>query len=210
MTANGAVAQGRRERNKQNKLARITAAACKLIAEQGIGAVTTLQVAEAADVATGTLFLYAKTKGELLLLAQNSEYERALELGKVAASRNVRNVRNDRNDRNVVDAVVALWKPIIDCNRVHVENGRAYLKEVVFGETSGPNRLQALALMGETEAETANLICKISGISIDEARERAKGVSAFMLLLLSSPLNAAQGTHEIAAQLAEQLKLTLP
>jgi AcrR family transcriptional regulator len=201
MTANGAVAQGRRERNKQDKLARITAAACKLIAEQGIGAVTTLQVAEAADVATGTLFLYAKTKGELLLLAQNSEYERALELGKVAAS---------RNDRNVVDAVVALWRPIIDCNRVHVENGRAYLKEVVFGETSGPNRLQALALMGETEAETANLICKISGISIDEARERAKGVSAFMLLLLSSPLNAAQGTHEIAAQLAEQLKLTLP
>lgn len=207
MTANGAVAQGRRERNKQDKLARITAAACKLIAEQGIGAVTTLQVAEAADVATGTLFLYAKTKGELLLLAQNSEYERALELGKVAASRNDRNVRNDKN---VVDAVVALWKPIIDCNRVHVENGRAYLKEVVFGETSGPNRLQALALMGETEAETANLICKISGISIDEARERAKGVSAFMLLLLSSPLNAAQGTHEIAAQLAEQLKLTLP
>jgi len=207
MTANGAVAQGRRERNKQDKLARITAAACKLIAEQGIGAVTTLQVAEAADVATGTLFLYAKTKGELLLLAQNSEYERALELGKVAASSNDRNVRNDRN---VVDAVVALWKPIIDCNRVHVENGRAYLKEVVFGETSGPNRLQALALMGETEAETANLICKISGISIDEARERAKGVSAFMLLLLSSPLNAAQGTHEIAAQLAEQLKLTLP
>ena len=207
MTANGAVAQGRRERNKQDKLARITAAACKLIAEQGIGAVTTLQVAEAADVATGTLFLYAKTKGELLLLAQNSEYERALELGKVAASRND---RNDRNDRNVVDAVVALWKPIIDCNRVHVENGRAYLKEVVFGETSGPNRLQALALMGETEAETANLICKISGISIDEARERAKGVSAFMLLLLSSPLNAAQGTQEIAAQLAEQLKLTLP
>ena len=207
MTANGAVAQGRRERNKQDKLARITAAACKLIAEQGIGAVTTLQVAEAADVATGTLFLYAKTKGELLLLAQNSEYERALELGKVAASRNDRNVRNDKN---VVDAVVALWKPIIDCNRVHVENGRAYLKEVVFGETSGPNRLQALALMGETEAETANLICKVSGISIDEARERAKGVSAFMLLLLSSPLNAAQGTHEIAAQLAEQLKLTLP
>ncbi|MEY4741633.1 MAG: hypothetical protein RL672_383 [Actinomycetota bacterium] len=207
MTANGAVAQGRRERNKQDKLARITAAACKLIAEQGIGAVTTLQVAEAADVATGTLFLYAKTKGELLLLAQNSEYERALELGKVAASRNDRHVRNDRN---VVDAVVALWRPIIDCNRVHVENGRAYLKEVVFGETSGPNRLQALALMGETEAETANLICKISGISIDEARERAKGVSAFMLLLLSSPLNAAQGTHEIAAQLAEQLKLTLP
>ncbi|MEN9606321.1 MAG: hypothetical protein RL605_149 [Actinomycetota bacterium] len=204
MTANGAVAHGRRERNKQDKLARITAAACKLIAEQGIGAVTTLQVAEAADVATGTLFLYAKTKGELLLLAQNSEYERALELGKVAAS------RKDRNDRNVVDAVVALWKPIIDCNRVHVENGRAYLKEIVFGETSGPNRLQALSLMGETEAETANLICKISGISIDEARERAKGVSAFMLLLLSSPLNAAQGTHEIAAQLAEQLKLSLP
>ena len=59
---------GRRERNKQQKLDRITAAASQLLAEHGIEDVTTQQIADKADIGTGTLFLYAKTKGELLLL----------------------------------------------------------------------------------------------------------------------------------------------
>jgi AcrR family transcriptional regulator len=57
---------GRRERNKQQKLDRITAAASELFAEYGVEEVTTQQIADKADIGTGTLFLYAKTKGELL------------------------------------------------------------------------------------------------------------------------------------------------
>ena len=55
---------GRRERNKQNKLDRITAAAGELFAKHGVDEVTTQQIADKADIGTGTLFLYAKTKGE--------------------------------------------------------------------------------------------------------------------------------------------------
>ena len=73
---------GRRERNKQAKLERITAAARELFAEHGVDDVTTQQIAEKADIGTGTLFLYAKTKGELLLLVQNSGYVDALEEGR--------------------------------------------------------------------------------------------------------------------------------
>ena len=69
---------GRRERNKQNKLERITAAAGELFAAHGVDEVTTQQIADKADIGTGTLFLYAKTKGELLLLVQNSIYVDAL------------------------------------------------------------------------------------------------------------------------------------
>ena len=76
---------GRRERNKQAKLERITAAARELFAEHGVDEVTTQQIAEKADIGTGTLFLYAKTKGELLLLVQNSGYAAALEDGTAAA-----------------------------------------------------------------------------------------------------------------------------
>ena len=59
---------GLRERNKQEKLARIRAAALALFAEKGFAATTTREVAERAGVATGTLFLYARTKEELVLL----------------------------------------------------------------------------------------------------------------------------------------------
>ena len=51
---------GRRERNKQQKLDRITAAASELFAEHGVEEVTTQQIADKADIGTGTLFLYAK------------------------------------------------------------------------------------------------------------------------------------------------------
>ncbi len=72
---------GRRERNKQDKLQRITAAARELFTEHGVDDVTTQQIADKADIGTGTLFLYAKNKGELLLLVQNSSYVDALAEG---------------------------------------------------------------------------------------------------------------------------------
>lgn len=56
---------GRREWNKQQKVDRITAAAREFFAEHGVDNVTTQQIADQADIGAGTLFLYAKTKGEL-------------------------------------------------------------------------------------------------------------------------------------------------
>ena len=76
---------GRRERNKLDKLARITAAAGELFAERGVDEVTTQEIADRADIGAGTLFLYAKSKGELLLLVQNSTYAGALEQGRADA-----------------------------------------------------------------------------------------------------------------------------
>src|SRR4051812_8979767 len=77
---------GRRERNKRAKLERIVAAASELFAEHGVDDVTTQQIADKADIGSGTLFLYAKNKGELLLLVQNAHYAEALERGTIAAS----------------------------------------------------------------------------------------------------------------------------
>ncbi len=62
---------GRRERNKAEKQDRIFAAAANLFEERGFDAVTTAEIAEAADVGAGTLFRYAATKGELLLMVLN-------------------------------------------------------------------------------------------------------------------------------------------
>src|SRR6478735_7844468 len=96
-------APGRRERNKQEKLERIIAAASELFAQHGVDDVTTQQIADAADIGAGTLFLYAKTKGELLLLVQNTHYARALEEG-IAAAETL---------PGALDAVMAIVRPVV-------------------------------------------------------------------------------------------------
>src|SRR5688572_11175374 len=127
---------GRRERNKQEKLERITAAARELFTEHGVDDVTTQQIAEKADIGTGTLFLYAKTKGELLLLVQNSSYADALEEGEAAAE----------SIPDALDAVMAIVRPVVECNRAQIDNGRTYLREIVFGDLDEPHHREALAL----------------------------------------------------------------
>ncbi|MET0716591.1 MAG: helix-turn-helix domain-containing protein, partial [Mycetocola sp.] len=131
---------GRRERNKQQKLERITAAASELFAEHGIEEVTTQQIADRADIGAGTLFLYAKTKGELLLLVQNAHYAEALERGRADADAT----------SDALDAVMAIVRPIVECNRVQIDNGRSYLREMAFGDPDEPRHSEALAIVAQT------------------------------------------------------------
>ena len=58
-----------REINRLEKLGRIAAAARILFRRKGYDATTTQEVADRAGIAAGTLFLYAETKEDLLLLA---------------------------------------------------------------------------------------------------------------------------------------------
>jgi AcrR family transcriptional regulator len=68
-----AAAPGRRERNKLQKRARIVAAARELFRRQGFADTTTQQIADAADIGTGTLFLYARSKEDLLVMVFSDE-----------------------------------------------------------------------------------------------------------------------------------------
>src|SRR5262245_759683 len=57
----------RRERNKRDKQERILRAARRLFARKGFERATTREIAEAADVGAGTLFLYTGKKEDLLV-----------------------------------------------------------------------------------------------------------------------------------------------
>lgn len=59
---------GRRERNQESRRQRIVEAAAALFHEKGFEHATTDEIAERADVAKGTLFVYAGSKAGLLLL----------------------------------------------------------------------------------------------------------------------------------------------
>lgn len=194
-----AAAVTRRERNKQQKLERITAAAAELFTERGIDDVTTQQIAERADVGTGTLFLYAKTKGELLLLVQNAHYAAALESGIATAAR----------ISDTLDALMALLRPIIECNRVQIDNGRVYLREMVFGDASDAHHAAALQIVGETETAAAAILRRDPAIDDDDAAPLARILSAIMFLTMGASLNVGLTVDELALDVRRQVEALL-
>jgi AcrR family transcriptional regulator len=70
---------GRRERHRLKTRAKITRAARTLFARKGFDATTTQEIAAKADIGTGTLFNYAKTKEDLLLLVFREEMDVVVE-----------------------------------------------------------------------------------------------------------------------------------
>lgn len=193
-------APGRRERNRQDKLDRITAAASELFAEHGVDDVTTQQIAERADIGAGTLFLYAKTKGELLLLVQNAKYDEALEQGRRAAAATA----------DVVDAVIALVTPVVACNRVQVSNGRTYLREMAFGDPSEPHHARALAISGQTEQAVAEILVGRGGLDDGRAATLAHVVSAVVFVSMVSAVDPETTVTTVVESIRAQLEVVLP
>lgn len=191
---------GRRERNKLDKLERITAAAGELFAERGVDDVTTQEIADRADIGTGTLFLYAKTKGELLLLVQNSMYADALERGRADAA----------DAATVLDGVLAVVRPVVECNRKQLHNGRTYLREMLFGDPEEPHHRDALGLTAQTEELVAEVIAREGGVSVDAARTLAHIVSAVMFVSMAASVNAERSVDDILAEVTGQIQAILP
>lgn len=190
---------GRRERNKQQKLERIISAASELFAEHGVDEVTTQQIADKADIGTGTLFLYAKTKGELLLMVQNSSYDHALAQGMAAA--------DGFPDR--LEAVAAIVRPIVECNRVQVENGRTYLRELVFGDPQEPHHSYALRLTARTEEAIAAVLQRGGRMSASDAAARARIVSAVTFLSMAATIYASWTVDELMHDIRNQIHVLL-
>jgi len=191
---------GRRERNKQEKLDRIVAAASELFAVHGVDEVTTQQIADKADIGAGTLFLYAKTKGELLLLVQNVKYAEALKRGRADAG----------TIPDVLDAVLAIVRPIVECNRTQIDNGRTYLREMVFGDPAEPRHGEALAIVAQTEEAIASVLRRDERVAEGDAATLAHIVSAVMFLSMAVSVNITLSVEEIVQDIRGQVSLLLP
>lgn len=191
---------GRRERNKQAKLDRIVSAARELFSEYGVDEVTTQQIAEKADIGAGTLFLYAKSKGELLLMVQNSSYADSLARGKAAAERTP----------DLFEAVMAILAQVVHCNRTQVDNGRTYLREMVFGDPEEPHRREALGLSQQTEEAIAVVLQRDQRIDSSDAATLAHVISAIMFLTMAATVNSTRTNEELLLDIRSQVQVLLP
>ena len=112
-----------RERKKTAKQERILEAATRLFAEKGYEAVTTAEIAEAAEVGVGTLFRYAGSKAELLVAVMNSRFAEGIEAGLSEAT----------EGRAMAESIVAILRPFVEESMTHPENMLAYEREALFG-----------------------------------------------------------------------------
>ncbi len=119
-----------RQRNKDDKLRRITEAARTLFRERGFSGTTTRAIAERAQVGAGTLFLYAPTKEDLLVQWF------AEEIGVVLAGSFARDVRGD-----LVSRVHAVFSDLLEFYQRDPELARLFVRELGFlGGTAAPVR----------------------------------------------------------------------
>ncbi|HLS61984.1 MAG TPA: helix-turn-helix domain-containing protein [Ruania sp.] len=195
-----AAGPSRRDRNAQEKQDRIFRAASELFAERGYSAVTTQEISERADVGAGTLFRYAASKSELLLMVFNEELRAALEAGKE---------RMTRAD-NAVEAIMMLLGPAVQRARERTDDSAAYQRELLFGDAAERYRSEGLALVARLEAAIGGVLTGAAerrGLDVDSEAIRVASVSVFaaMHLAIARSSTGAHGSADVYEDLRVQV-----
>jgi AcrR family transcriptional regulator len=112
----------RRERSKADKMRRILAAGEKLFSKRGFDGTSVQQIADEADVAVGTLFLYVSDKSELLLRLFHKAIDRELEQA----------VRRMKGNRKFLPAVRRFLEDLIVPYEKNRELAKIFCREFLF------------------------------------------------------------------------------
>jgi AcrR family transcriptional regulator len=115
------------EQKKEDKRLRLRDAAWELFRDQGFSSTTTKQIAERAGIASGTLFLYARDKGDLLFLVLHERLSAAVDEG----------MRTLPTDASLLDQLVHLFGRFFGVYQEAPEVARAFVKELPGAD--GPN-----------------------------------------------------------------------
>jgi len=192
-------ALSRREQNKHDKRARITAAARALFAHKGFAATTTQEIADAAGVAAGTIFTYARTKDDLLILVFHDEMLDVVERARARALQQPR----------LLDQAIAFFDEIADYHERDRPLAHALMRQLSYVD-SDDQRTLVSQLMRRLMGHLAKLIdaAKASG---EVAASRPLTVAARTLFavyflhlngLLNGYLDRAQFERALATDFA--------
>lgn len=186
---------GKRHENMRQKRDRIFAAAAELLRERGFSAVTTQEIAERAGVAAGTVFRYAASKSELLLMVYNDVLCSSINEGAE------RGVAEPDTTRAVVDMLV----PLVDAAAREPENSSAYQRELLFGPRDEIYRAEGLDAIRALEGALAERLRRgIPGLSADDARAAAGSLFAITHLAIARLSAAGASQDEVLRDLSRQ------
>jgi AcrR family transcriptional regulator len=117
-----AAALGRREQNKLEKRGRIIAAARALFTHKGFEATTSQEIADAAGVGSGTVFTYAKTKDDLLIMVFHDEMMEVVERAFIAA----------RGSEGLLDQAVAFFETFVAYHERDLPLAHALMRQLGY------------------------------------------------------------------------------
>ena len=145
---------GRRERAKQAKRESIIEAARSLFEEKGFAATTTQEIATRADIGTGTLFLYAQTKEDLLVMVFREEM--------IAIQ--ARAFQGAPPKASFVDQLMYVFGCMVDYHEIDIEVARVLMRQVTIATNS------------ERQAEVKEMLDGVrAGIGALIARQKRAG-----------------------------------
>ncbi|QLY34939.1 TetR/AcrR family transcriptional regulator [Nocardia huaxiensis] len=190
-----------------DKRTRIFGAAATLFAEHGFEKTTTQQISDRAEIAAGTLFRYASSRAELLLMVYNEDLRAALDLG-------------EQNSARIDDPVAAVWallEPILAAAARNTENTIVYQRELLFGSHAEQYRAEGLALVDRLETAIAAILdhaahgsaaaansTAANSTTTGPARLASRSIFAVLHLALAQPATGAHPGHDARADLYGQ------
>jgi hypothetical protein len=105
---------------------------------------------------------------------------------------------------------MAVISPVVACNRKQIDNGRTYLREMVFGDPAEPHHREALSLTVRTENAVAAVLQRDRRIDPETASTLAHIVSAVMFISMAATVNIGHSVDEIIADIRHQIQALLP
>jgi AcrR family transcriptional regulator len=188
------VGGGRRERLKQEKLSRIVRAATLLFAERGFEATTTQAIAEEAGIGAGTLFLYVRSKDDLLVRVVLQEFHHQL----AEAHRRV------PDDRALADQVNALFAALVTFQESDAALTRAFVKEMLFA--SDAERPGVRSLVDDFLGRLEDLVARAQERGEVAADVPAHSVAANLFALYFHLVQLRHGGHLPRVDLLPRLR----
>ena len=104
---------------------------------------------------------------------------------------------------------MAIVRPVVECNRKQVENGRTYLREMVFGDHEEPHHRDALGLSLQTEKAIAEVLRRDERVQPEHTATLAHIISAIMFLGMALTINMAKTVDEVVDELRSQVRVLL-
>lgn len=165
-----------RERNRQEKWRRIRQAAESLFGERGFAGTTTRAIAERAEVGVGTVYLYAKTKEDLLLRIFVESIEAAIEEG-----------FSTLPEGSIVDRLLHLYGRFYAFYARDLALARVLVREMTFGDVDLPANVRLSQEFNQRVAALLREAAHEGELRDDVPAELAatNGFSAYFMVLVA-------------------------